>query len=210
MGVPARFRRALPQRQLHRRPARRARRGDRRAVARGRRGRHAAHGDGTGQGRRPCRVLHRADRPVPHAGPLRARGRRLARPLPCPRLRGRAGQRPRLRRSRQRRPGDHPGELGQRLVALIACRALVASGARRAGACARSALAATARCRHPVRRGERFRPRAGCRRGPPHLARICGEDTFIPLGPSWDHVLPNEGKIIERALDLCRGQGPDP
>lgn len=34
----------------------------------------------------------------------------------------------------------------------------------------------------------------------PLLRRTCGEDTFIPLGPSWEHVLPSEASIIEQAL----------
>ncbi len=37
---------------------------------------------------------------------------------------------------------------------------------------------------------------------PPSLARVCGEDTFIPLGPAWDHVLPSESDIVEAALKL--------
>jgi 2-oxoisovalerate dehydrogenase E1 component len=36
----------------------------------------------------------------------------------------------------------------------------------------------------------------------PAIARYCGEDTFIPLGPAWEHVLPSEQGIVERALTL--------
>ena len=36
----------------------------------------------------------------------------------------------------------------------------------------------------------------------PAIARYCGEDTFIPLGPAWEHVLPSESGIVERARDL--------
>ena len=36
----------------------------------------------------------------------------------------------------------------------------------------------------------------------PHIERYCGEDTFIPLGPSWEHVLPNEDGIVRRAVAL--------
>ena len=36
----------------------------------------------------------------------------------------------------------------------------------------------------------------------PHIVRYCGDDTFIPLGPSWEHVLPSEGGIVQRAIDL--------
>ncbi|MGD8330433.1 MAG: transketolase C-terminal domain-containing protein [Acidobacteriota bacterium] len=36
----------------------------------------------------------------------------------------------------------------------------------------------------------------------PRMARYCGEDTFIPLGPAWGHVLPNEQGIVERVLRL--------
>jgi 2-oxoisovalerate dehydrogenase E1 component len=43
----------------------------------------------------------------------------------------------------------------------------------------------------------------------PRLARYCGEDSFIPLGPSWRHVLPHEDGIVERALALCRGGAHD-
>jgi 2-oxoisovalerate dehydrogenase E1 component len=39
--------------------------------------------------------------------------------------------------------------------------------------------------------------------GLPRMARYCGEDTFIPLGPSWGHVLPSEEGIVERALRIC-------
>ncbi|MCA9671889.1 MAG: hypothetical protein KC503_40095, partial [Myxococcales bacterium] len=38
----------------------------------------------------------------------------------------------------------------------------------------------------------------------PPLARVVGEDTFIPLGPAADTVLPTEQSIVQTALDLCR------
>ena len=38
--------------------------------------------------------------------------------------------------------------------------------------------------------------------GLPQIERLCGEDTFIPLGPAWDHVLPNEERIVERAVHM--------
>ncbi len=38
----------------------------------------------------------------------------------------------------------------------------------------------------------------------PQISRYCGMDTFIPLGPSWRHVLPDEAGIVDRALRLCR------
>ena len=38
----------------------------------------------------------------------------------------------------------------------------------------------------------------------PRIVRYCGDDTFIPLGPSWEHVLPNEDGIVKRAIDLVR------
>jgi 2-oxoisovalerate dehydrogenase E1 component len=37
----------------------------------------------------------------------------------------------------------------------------------------------------------------------PRIERYCGEDTFIPLGPAWGHVLPNEDGIVQRALALA-------
>ena len=36
----------------------------------------------------------------------------------------------------------------------------------------------------------------------PAIARYCGADTFIPLGPAWTQVLPNEDGIVERALAM--------
>jgi len=38
--------------------------------------------------------------------------------------------------------------------------------------------------------------------GPPVAARVCGEDTFIPLGPAWEQVLPSEESIVAAALQL--------
>ncbi|NKB89038.1 MAG: MFS transporter [Acidobacteria bacterium] len=42
----------------------------------------------------------------------------------------------------------------------------------------------------------------------PRMARYCGEDTFIPLGPAWEQVLPSEEGIVEHALALLRGDQP--
>ena len=39
----------------------------------------------------------------------------------------------------------------------------------------------------------------------PHIERYCGEDTFIPLGPSWGHVLPDEDGIVQRTIALADG-----
>ncbi len=43
----------------------------------------------------------------------------------------------------------------------------------------------------------------------PSLARVTGADTFIPLGPAWNHVLPSEEEIVARAVELVHGP-PDP
>ena len=37
---------------------------------------------------------------------------------------------------------------------------------------------------------------------PPAIERLCGEDTYIPLGPAWHHVLPSTDTIVEAALHL--------
>lgn len=36
-------------------------------------------------------------------------------------------------------------------------------------------------------------------------ARLCGEDTFIPLGPAWEQVLPSEEGIVRAARELLGG-----
>ena len=41
-------------------------------------------------------------------------------------------------------------------------------------------------------------------RGAPNLARVCAEDSFVTLGPSWEQLLPSEDRIVERALQLVR------
>ena len=38
----------------------------------------------------------------------------------------------------------------------------------------------------------------------PEIRRYCGEDTFIPLGPAAEHVLPSTDGIVARAVDLVR------
>ena len=40
----------------------------------------------------------------------------------------------------------------------------------------------------------------------PEIRRYCGEDTFIPLGPAAEHVLPSTDGIVARAVDLVRPQ----
>lgn len=51
---------------------------------------------------------------------------------------------------------------------------------------------------------ETYPDRAG---GPlPRIVRYCGDDTFIPLGPAWGHVLPNEDGIVQRAVDLAENR----
>ena len=79
LRIPEGFRRALPQRQLHRRDPRHPRRRHRLTRAARRRRRDAARlrrrGEGGGNGLR----LPRTDRAVPHAGSARRRRRRLAR-----------------------------------------------------------------------------------------------------------------------------------
>lgn len=36
------------------------------------------------------------------------------------------------------------------------------------------------------------------------LRRVTGVDTYIPLGPAADHVLPSEEGIVDNAVELCR------
>jgi 2-oxoisovalerate dehydrogenase E1 component len=38
----------------------------------------------------------------------------------------------------------------------------------------------------------------------PRMARCVGEDTFIPLGGAWKHVLPSEETIVADALALVK------
>jgi 2-oxoisovalerate dehydrogenase E1 component len=73
---------------------------------------------------------------------------------------------------------------------------LVVDEGRRTGGTSEAVITALVE-EYPVRCG-----------GPlPHLARYCGEDTFIPLGPSWGHVLPNEEGIVEHALRAIERAG---
>ena len=37
-----------------------------------------------------------------------------------------------------------------------------------------------------------------------HAARLNARDTYIPLGPAADHVLPHEGDIVDAAIDFLR------
>ncbi len=36
----------------------------------------------------------------------------------------------------------------------------------------------------------------------PCMARYCGEDTFVPLGPAWEKVLPSEEGIVAKVLEF--------
>ena len=36
----------------------------------------------------------------------------------------------------------------------------------------------------------------------PKIKRLTGHDTYIPLGTSWQHVLPNKERIVESVLKL--------
>ena len=76
--LPEGFRRPLPQRQQHRRPARHPRAGAGRARAWRRRGAHAPGRDRDGRRGRPRRRLPRADRALPREGSARRWRRRLA------------------------------------------------------------------------------------------------------------------------------------
>lgn len=40
----------------------------------------------------------------------------------------------------------------------------------------------------------------------PQVARVTGEDTYIPLGPAANEVLPTEKKIVDAAVALCARQ----
>ena len=41
----------------------------------------------------------------------------------------------------------------------------------------------------------------------PSLDAVCGEDTYIPLGPAANEVLPTEQRIVEASLALMAGRG---
>ena len=43
----------------------------------------------------------------------------------------------------------------------------------------------------------------------PALARYAGEDTFVPIGPAWEAILPNEEGIVEQSLALLRSPIPE-
>jgi hypothetical protein len=43
---------------------------------------------------------------------------------------------------------------------------------------------------------------------PPRMARCVGDDTYIPLGNAWRHVLPSEESIVASALELVLGRAP--
>jgi 2-oxoisovalerate dehydrogenase E1 component len=45
--------------------------------------------------------------------------------------------------------------------------------------------------------------------GPLKMARVAGEDTYIPLGPAADHVLPSEVRIVEAARALAGAAGAE-
>lgn len=42
----------------------------------------------------------------------------------------------------------------------------------------------------------------------PAIRRYCAADSFIPLGPAADHVMPSTDGIVTRAIDLVGGSGP--
>ncbi len=42
----------------------------------------------------------------------------------------------------------------------------------------------------------------------PRIARYAGEDTYVPLGTAWTHVLPSESGIVEASLALMREGEP--
>jgi len=42
---------------------------------------------------------------------------------------------------------------------------------------------------------------------PPPVARVTGEDCYIPLGPAADWVLPTEERILAATIDLTKGCG---
>ena len=46
--------------------------------------------------------------------------------------------------------------------------------------------------------------------GRPAIRRYCGEDSFIPLGPAADHVLPSTDGIVARAIGLVRPERRQP
>ena len=38
----------------------------------------------------------------------------------------------------------------------------------------------------------------------PQLSRVCGEDTFIPLGTAWEYVLPSRQSIYDAVKERCQ------
>jgi 2-oxoisovalerate dehydrogenase E1 component len=38
----------------------------------------------------------------------------------------------------------------------------------------------------------------------PHLSRVCGHDTFIPLGRAWEYVLPSRQSIYDAVKERCQ------
>ena len=38
----------------------------------------------------------------------------------------------------------------------------------------------------------------------PHISRVCGDDTFIPLGNAWEMVLPSRESIYEAIKARCK------
>ena len=39
--------------------------------------------------------------------------------------------------------------------------------------------------------------------GPVRMRRLCGADTYIPLGPAANHVLVQKDDIVRAARELC-------
>ena len=42
------------------------------------------------------------------------------------------------------------------------------------------------------------------------IRRYCGEDSFIPLGPAAEHVMPSTDGIVAHAIDLVCGTQEQP
>ncbi len=40
----------------------------------------------------------------------------------------------------------------------------------------------------------------------PTIARHCAKDSFIPLGNSWQYLLPSQASIVAAAVELCNNR----
>ncbi|MEP0848489.1 MAG: MFS transporter [Phycisphaerae bacterium] len=85
---------------------------------------------------------------------------------------------------------------------------LVVDECRRTGGMAEPILASIAEFNTLAAR-EAQPPREGgaASRAPIRSARVCAEDTYIPLGPAANHVLPQESGIVAAALALTADTG---